>query len=79
MNYTLQDSKKLREETGASLLDCKQALVQAKTWDEALKLLTAKSAGKAQRVRAGGRETSEGGIFSYLGEGWSGNGERAGE
>ncbi len=66
MNYALQDSKKLREETGASLLDCKQALVQAKTWDEALKLLTAKSAGKAQRVRAGGRETSEGGIFSYI-------------
>lgn len=66
MNYTLVDIKKLREETGASLLDCKQALVQAKTWDEALKLLAARSEGKAQHVKSSGRETGEGGIFSYI-------------
>lgn len=66
MNYTLDDIKKLREETGAALLDCKHALLQAQTWEEAVSLLAAKSGSKAERVKAAGRATGEGGIFSYI-------------
>lgn len=66
MNYTLADIKKLREETGAALLDCKNAIVQARTWDEALRLLAAKSDSKVQRVLDAGRATSAGGVFSYI-------------
>jgi elongation factor Ts len=66
MNYTLTDIKKLREETGAAILDCKNALVQAQTWDEAVSLLAAKSEGKVERVKEAGRATGEGGIFSYI-------------
>jgi|SRR5579885_771237 elongation factor Ts len=66
MNYTLADIKKLREETGAAILDCKNALVQARTWDEAVRLLVEKSDNKVERVKAAGRATGEGGIFSYI-------------
>jgi elongation factor Ts len=66
MNYTLTDIKKLREETGAAILDCKNALVQAQTWDEAVKVLGAKNNSTAERVKQAGRATGEGGIFSYI-------------
>ncbi len=66
MNYTLADIKKLREETGAAILDCKNALVQVQTWDDAVKLLVRKSEGNVERVKAAGRATGEGGIFSYI-------------
>src|SRR5436189_4816860 len=66
MDYTAADVKKLRDETGATPLDCKNALAQAKTWDDAVKWLEARSGHKAEKMMAAGRETKEGGIFSYV-------------
>ena len=39
MNYAAMDVKKLREETGATFADCKNALTEAKSWDDAVKIL----------------------------------------
>ncbi len=66
MNYTATDVKKLREETGATFADCKNALTEAASWQEAVKLLEARSGKKAEKMIAAGRETKEGGIFSYV-------------
>ena len=66
MNYTATDVKKLREETGATFADCKNALTEAANWQEAVKLLEARSDKKAEKMIAAGRETKEGGIFSYV-------------
>ena len=66
MNYVAADVKKLREETGATFADCKNALADAGSWDEAVKLLEAKSSRKAEKMMAANRETKEGGIFSYV-------------
>jgi len=66
MDYTAADVKKLRDETGATPLDCKNALAQAKTWDDAVKWLEARSGHKAEKMMAAGRETKQGGIFSYV-------------
>ncbi|GHO65820.1 elongation factor Ts [Ktedonobacter sp. SOSP1-52] len=66
MNYTAPDVKKLREETGATFADCKNALVESKSWDEAVKYLEARSSRKAEKMVAAGRETKEGGVFSYV-------------
>ncbi len=66
MNYTATDVKKLREETGATFADCKNALTEATSWQEAVKLLEARSDKKAEKMIAAGRETKEGGIFSYV-------------
>ncbi len=66
MNYAATDVKKLREETGATFADCKNALTEAKTWDEAIKILEARSDRKADKMIAAGRETKEGGVFSYV-------------
>lgn len=66
MAYTAADVKKLREETGATFADCKMALSEAKTWDDAVKILEARSDRKAEKMMAAGRETKEGGVFSYV-------------
>ncbi len=66
MNYVAADVKKLREETGATFADCKNALADAGSWDEAVKLVEAKSSRKAEKMMAADRETKEGGIFSYV-------------
>jgi elongation factor Ts len=66
MNYTAADVKKLREETGATFADCKNALTDAGTWDDAIKILDARSDRKAEKMMAAGRETKEGGVFSYV-------------
>jgi len=66
MNYSAADVKKLREETGATFADCKNALTEAKSWDEAIKILDARSDRKAEKMIAAGRETKQGGIFSYI-------------
>jgi elongation factor Ts len=66
MNYAATDVKKLREETGATFADCKNALVEAKSWDEAVKLVDARSGHKAEKMIASGRETKEGGVFAYV-------------
>jgi elongation factor Ts len=66
MEYTAADVKKLREETNATFADCKNALTDASSWSEAVKILDAKSARKAEKMIAAGRETKQGGIFSYV-------------
>jgi elongation factor Ts len=66
MNYSAADVKKLRDETGATFADCKNALTEAKTWGEAVKLLEVRSGKKAEKMMAAGRETKEGGVFSYV-------------
>jgi elongation factor Ts len=66
MNYSAADVKKLRDETGATFADCKNALTEANSWQEAVKLLEARSGKKAEKMIAAGRETKEGGIFSYV-------------
>jgi elongation factor Ts len=66
MDYTAADVKKLREQTGATFADSKNALVQAENWDEAIKILEVRSGHKAEKMMAAGRETKQGGIFSYV-------------
>jgi len=66
MDYTAADVKKLRDETGATFADCKNALTQEKTWEDAVKWLEARSDRKAEKMMAAGRETKQGGIFSYV-------------
>jgi len=66
MDYTAADVKKLREETGATFADCKNALADAKSWNDAVSYLEARSAKKAEKMISAGRETREGGIFSYV-------------
>src|SRR6266700_3673886 len=66
MNYVATDVKKLREETGATFVDCKTALTEAKSWDDAVKILDARNSRRAEKVSSAGRETKEGGVFSYV-------------
>jgi elongation factor Ts len=66
MDYTAADVKRLREETGATFADCKKALAESKSWDEAVKWLETRSGHKAEKMMAAGRETKQGGIFSYV-------------
>ncbi|MBX5458900.1 MAG: elongation factor Ts [Thermogemmatispora sp.] len=66
MNYAAADVKRLREETGATFADCKSALEEAQSWEEAIKILNAKASRKAEKMIAAGRETKQGGIFSYV-------------
>jgi elongation factor Ts len=66
MNYTTADVKRLREETGATFVDCKNALTQEKSWEDAVKWLEARTDRKAEKMMAAGRETKQGGIFSYV-------------
>jgi elongation factor Ts len=66
MEYTAADVKKLREETGATFADCKNALTEARVWTDAVKFLEARSDKKAEKMIASGRETKEGGVFSYV-------------
>src|SRR6266571_2692907 len=66
MNYAAADVKKLRAETGATFADCKNALADAKSWDEAIKILDAKRDKKAEKMIVADRETKQGGVFSYV-------------
>src|SRR5579863_4303900 len=66
MNYVAADVKKLREETGGTFADCKNALAEATSWGEAVKILEVKSNRKAEKMIASDRETKQGGIFSYV-------------
>ena len=66
MNYVAADVKKLREETGATFADCKNALAEAGSWDEAIKIVDAKRDKKAEKMITADRETKQGGIFSYI-------------
>jgi elongation factor Ts len=66
MEYAAADVKKLREETGATFSDCKNALTEAKSWDDAVKYLEDRRDKKAEKMVTAGRETKEGGVFSYV-------------
>jgi elongation factor Ts len=66
MEYSAADVKKLREETGATFADCKKALSESNNWQDAVKYLEVRSGHKAEKMMAAGRETKEGGIFSYV-------------
>jgi elongation factor Ts len=66
MNYTAADVKKLREETGATFADCKKAFEESENWKAAVKWLEVRNGRKAEKMVAAGRETKEGGIFSYI-------------
>ena len=66
MEYTAADVKSLREETGATFADCKNALAQSNSRVEAVKYLDARRDKKAEKMVTAGRETKEGGVFSYV-------------
>ena len=66
MESTAKDVAKLREITGAGFADCKSALAEAKTFDEAVKLLEQRGQQRADKMKAQERETREGLIASYI-------------
>ena len=62
MAVTAADVKKLREQTGAGMMDCKKALVEAEgDFAKAERIL--KELGKAAAAKRSGRATNEGRIF----------------
>lgn len=65
MSYTVADVKKLREETGAGMLDCKKALEEVKGDFELAKEVVRKK-GLAKAEKKADRETKEGYIASYV-------------
>ncbi len=65
MSYSLSDVKKLRELTGARVMDCKKALEQAKgDLDKAAALVAEKGLARAEEKTD--RETKAGFIGSYV-------------
>lgn len=66
MEYTTKDVAKLREITGAGFADCKSALTEAKTFEEAIKLIEAKGQKRAEKVKGQDRETRQGLVVSYI-------------
>jgi elongation factor Ts len=70
-NYTAADVKKLRELTGAGMLDCKNALVEAEgDVDKAVEQLRIK--GQKGVAKREGRDASNGAVVSLLEDGTSG-------
>lgn len=65
MTVGAADVKRLRDETGAGMMDCKRALVEAKGDFEAAKDLL-RTWGLAGAEKRAGRIAREGGIFHYL-------------
>ncbi len=64
-NYTVDDIKKLREETGAGMMDCKKAFDEAQgDFEQAKEILRQKSLIKAEKKAD--RETKEGYLASYI-------------
>ncbi|MCF7927893.1 MAG: translation elongation factor Ts [Spirochaetales bacterium] len=67
MEIKAQDVKKLREKTGAGMLDCKKALQEADgDFDKAAKHL--KELGLAAAAKRSGRATNEGRVFTKITE-----------
>ena len=64
-NYTVDDVTKLREETGAGMMDCKKALEEA-GGDFAKATELVRERGLAKAEKKADRETSEGYIASYV-------------
>lgn len=64
MEIKAADVKKLREKTGAGMMDCKKALTDAEgDFTKAEKIL--KELGLAAAAKRGGKATNEGRIFAY--------------
>jgi elongation factor Ts len=60
-----QDVKRLREATGAGMMDCKKALTEANgDFDSALRLLREKGLAAAQKKA--GRSTGDGIVYAYM-------------
>jgi len=66
MEATAKEVARLRELTGAGFADCKKALTDAKSFDDAVKILEEKGQKRAEKVMAQERETREGLIHSYI-------------
>jgi len=64
-NYTAADIKKLREETGAGMMDCKNALEES-VGDFTAALEWVRQKGLARADKKADRETNEGYISSYV-------------
>lgn len=64
MNFTNDDIKKLREETGAGMMDAKKALQDASGMDEAVQILRKK--GHASLAKKATRTAKEGVVASYI-------------
>ena len=68
-NYTAADVKKLREQTGAGMLDCKNALVESDgDFDKAVEYLRVK--GQKGVAKREGRTTSNGLVAAHVDEGF---------
>lgn len=65
MSFTAADVKKLREETGAGMMDCKKALDETQGDYEAAKEIV-RQRGLAKAEKKADRETGEGYIASYV-------------
>src|SRR5579859_3633056 len=66
MEATAKDVAKLREATGAGFADCKKALTDAKTFEEAVKILDERGAKRAEKMKSADRETRQGQVVSYI-------------
>jgi elongation factor Ts len=66
MEFTAKDVARLREATGAGFADCRTALTEASTFEQAVKHLEEKGAKRAEKVKGQERETRQGLITSYL-------------
>jgi len=65
MTVTASEVKKLRDMTGAGMMDCKAALIETKgNMEEAVDYLRKKGIASAQK--RGGREAKEGVIMAYI-------------
>jgi elongation factor Ts len=64
MPASTQEIKELREKTGAGVMECKRALEEGGSMDQAEKLL--KEWGVASAAKRAGREASQGVIDSYV-------------
>ncbi len=65
MEYTVKDIQRLREATGAGPLDCKKALEEAKSFEDAIKALEEKGKKRAEKIVGQDRETRQGYIAAY--------------
>lgn len=65
MSFSSDDVKKLREETGAGIMDCKKALQKADGNYEQAKAIV-RETGMARAEKKADRETKEGYIASYV-------------
>jgi elongation factor Ts len=66
MEFTAQDVKQLRELTGAGFADCRAALTDAASMEQAVKILEEKGQKRADKVKGADRETTQGVIVSYI-------------